>query len=97
MDIPSSKFHAWKAAEAELSDIERTFRAMASDLTSADRETVTAQLAALKLARLRVRLLFEEVMSESALTVQRLAEEEEESNPGPDAQRHQGEQGHWLL
>lgn len=97
MDTPTTKFHAWKAAEAELVDIERTFRAMSSDLSPLDRENVTAQLAALKLARLRVRLLFEEVMSESELTVKRLAEEEEGSGAVPGAPAEPGQQGHWLL
>ena len=96
MDTASSKFHAWKAAEAELADIERTFRAMAADLTPSDRDNVVAQLEALKLARLRVRLLFEEVMGESELTVRRLAEEEE-SIAEPPRPEDPPEQGHWLL
>jgi ABC-type uncharacterized transport system fused permease/ATPase subunit len=62
MDIPPN-IHAWQKAEAELADIERAFRAMSADLSATDRERVTQQLAALRAARLRVRLLFEEVMS----------------------------------
>ncbi|MDP3251002.1 MAG: hypothetical protein Q8M77_03740 [Hydrogenophaga sp.] len=72
MDIPPN-IHAWQKAEAELADIERAFRAMSADLSATDRERVTQQLAALRAARLRVRLLFEEIMSESAWIVERLA------------------------
>jgi xanthine dehydrogenase iron-sulfur cluster and FAD-binding subunit A len=81
MDIPSLKLHAWKDAEAELAHIERAFKALSADLTPLDRERVTQQLAALKAARLRVRLLFEEVMRESALLVERLAESEPSAMP----------------
>ena len=66
MQIPSSKFQDWKAAEAELADIEQAFRALAVDLSPTDRERVTQQLAALRSARLRVLLLFEEVKKERA-------------------------------
>ncbi len=86
MDIPSPKFHAWKEAEAELADIERAFKALSVDLMPSDRERVTQQLAALKAARLRVRLLFEEVMRESALLVERLAEDEQP--PAPQGRNH---------
>ncbi|MDO9439177.1 hypothetical protein [Hydrogenophaga sp.] len=65
MQIPSSKFQDWKAAEAELADIEQAFRALAVDLSPTDRARVTQQLAALRAARLRVLLLFEEVKKES--------------------------------
>lgn len=77
MQIPSSKFQDWKAAEAELSDIEQAFRALSADLAPTDRERVTQQLAALKAARLRVLLLFEEVKKESVSMLERLAEAEE--------------------
>jgi hypothetical protein len=83
MDIPSPKFHAWKKAEAELADIERAFKALAGDLTPSDRERVTQQLAALKAARLRVRLLFEEVMKESAFVLEQLAAMEAPPPPPP--------------
>ena len=76
MDISSPKFNAWKNAETELADIERRFRAMALDLSPDDRERVTRQLAALKAARLRVQLLFEEVMNESAALVKQMAADE---------------------
>lgn len=76
MNVSSHKFRAWKDAEAELADIERRFRALASDLGPNDRARVTQQLAALKDARLRVQLLFEEVMRESASAFHRLAAEE---------------------
>lgn len=65
MQIPSSKLQDWKAAEAELADIEQAFKALSADLSPTDRERVTQQLAALKAARLRVLLLFEEVKKES--------------------------------
>ncbi len=83
MDIPSPKFHAWKKAEAELADIERAFKALADDLAPSDRERVTQQLAALKAARLRVRLLFEEVMKESAFVLEQLAAMEAPPPPPP--------------
>lgn len=82
MDFLPHKFRPLKEAEAELADIERTFRAMSSDLTPSDRERVTAQLAALRAARLRVRLLFEELMRENALIVERLATKEDGSGIG---------------
>lgn len=88
MDIPSPKFHAWKKAEAELADIERTFRALSVDLSPSDRERVTQQLAALKAARLRVRLLFEEVMKESAIVLEQLAASEAPPPPPPPPPSH---------
>lgn len=97
MDTRSLKLHAWKAAEAELADIEKAFRAMAADLTPSDRGQVVAQLAALKMARLRVRLLFEELMNESELTVRRLVEEEEGSAPAPVQPQDPAGRDHWLL
>lgn len=83
MDIPSSKFDTWKKAEAELADIERAFRALADDLAPSDRERVTQQLATLRAARLRVRLLFEEVMKESAIVLEQLAAMEAPTPPPP--------------
>jgi hypothetical protein len=83
MDIPSPKFHAWKKAETELADIERAFKALADDLAPSDRERVTRQLAALRVARLRVRLLFEEVMKESAFVLEQLAAMEAPPPPPP--------------
>lgn len=77
MDIPSPTFHAWKRAEAELADIERAFRAMSPSLGSADRQQITQQLAALRVARLQVALLFEAVMQENAAMLARLAASEE--------------------
>lgn len=95
MDIPSLKFHAWKEAEAELADIERAFKALSVDLAPSDRARVTQQLAALKAARLRVQLLFEEVMQESASLMERLAESEQ---PRAPSSRHPDRPGpeDWL-
>jgi hypothetical protein len=96
MEIPSSKSDAWKLAEAELSDIERTFKAMSSDLTASDRARVTQQLAALREARLRVRLLFEEVMRESESMMARLAEEDAHS-PARTPPSDEDQRRDWLL
>lgn len=95
MDISSLKYHAWKKAEAELADIEKAFRALADDLAPSDRERVTQQLAALRAARLRVRLLFEEVMSESALLIEQLAKDDEMSTAPNRDSRRQGSED-WL-
>jgi hypothetical protein len=81
MDIPTPKHHAWKAAEAELAHIERAFKSLAQDLSPSDRARVTQRLDELKAARLRVRLLFEEVMKENALMIERLADCEEPPDP----------------
>lgn len=94
MDFPTPKLHAWKKAEAELADIERTFRALSVDLSPSDRERVTQQLAALKAARLRVRLLFEEVMKESAIVLEQLAASEAPPPPSHDPRRPDVED--WL-
>lgn len=97
MDVSLPKFNAWKDAEAELVDIERRFRAMASDLSPDDRERVTQQLATLKAARLRVQLLFEEMMNESAALMTRLAEEEErDGSTAPTTPSPTGKHT-WLL
>lgn len=64
MRTPLSKFKDWKAAEAELADIERSFKSLSAHLAPTDRERVTQQLAALKAARLRVLLLYEAVKKE---------------------------------
>ncbi len=66
MRIPSSRVQDWKAAEAELADIERAFKDLSADLSPTDREKVTQRLADLKAARLRVLLLFEAVEEERA-------------------------------
>lgn len=96
METPSLKFDAWKLAEAELADIERIFKAMSSDLTPSDRARVTQQLAALRQARLRVRLLFEEVMRESESMVARLAEAEAHS-PARSSPPDEDQRRDWLL
>lgn len=84
MRIPSSQFRDWKAAEAELADIERAFKALAADLAPTDRERVTQQLAALKAARLRVLLLFEAVKKERELNAQPTSEvDEPKAQPQP--------------
>jgi hypothetical protein len=95
MDKATFKFHAWKAAEAELSDIECGYRGLASDLSAADRAKLKAQLHQLKVARLRVRFLFEEVMKESELTIKRIAEEAG-SIPAREYRHIQTQQGPWL-
>lgn len=83
MEIPSSRFRDWKAAEAELADIERAFKALAADLTPTDRERVTRQLAALKAARLRVLLLFEAVKEERASQAEPAFEDTQPAFPQP--------------
>jgi hypothetical protein len=98
MEIPNSKFDAWKSAETELLDIERTFKAMSSDLTPSDRTRVTQQLAALRQARLRVRLLFEEVMRESESMIARLAAEEDDARSSArSSPSDQDKRLDWLL
>lgn len=97
MQIPSSKFQDWKAAEAELADIEQAFRALSADLSPTDRERVTQQLAALKAARLRVLLLFEAVKEESASMFDRLhdIDEPQEVRPGDDDPQHRPAAEDW--
>jgi len=96
MEFPTPKHHAWKEAEAELADIERAFKALSADLSPSDRARVTQRLAELKAARLRVRLLFEEVMKENAFMIQRLAESEEARSPQPGSDPPRSGAEDWL-
>ena len=93
MRIPSSKFQDWKAAEAELADIERAFRDLSADLSPTDRVRVTQRLAALKAARLRVLQMFQAVEEERALQKESASEFDrlsESDGPEPTRSRREG-------